>query len=173
MVRNQTITSSVSASVSAELTESFQQTLSAPRWRTLDDLLGLPATLRGFLLLLLAATLVGAGMALLVMISVQIFQTRLQINNLQRQYRTLEQQNAELVWAIAEHTALPAVHQRATQLGYEAPSVRHFVVPLAPAISPATVPGELSLTNGRPAPTTDFWVWAQQQFQTIQHWWQR
>lgn len=171
MVRNQTITSSVSASVSAELTHSLQQTLTAPRWRPLDELLGLPTTLRGFVLFVLAAALVCAGMSLLVLSSIQLFQARQQIATLQQHYRAIERENAELVWQIAQHTSLATVQRRASELGYEVPAVRHFVAPLP--VTPPVLDVPLPVAAPAAAQSGDLWAWAQQQIQSFQLWWQR
>jgi Tfp pilus assembly protein PilX len=172
MVRNQTITSSVSASVSAELTHSLQQTLTAPRLRPVDELLGLPTTLRGFLLFVLATLLVCAGMALLVLTSIQIFQLRQQIATLQEHYRAIERENAELVWQIAEHTALPTVHRRALELGYDVPAVRHFVAPVStPMLEAAATPSTAPVMTV--AETADGWGWIRQQVEALQLWWRK
>jgi hypothetical protein len=171
MVRNQTITSSVSASVSAELTHSLQQTLTAPRLRPVDELLGLPTTLRGFVLFVLAAALVCAGMGLLVMSSIQIFQAHQQIATLQQHYRAVERENAELVWEIAQHTSLTTVQRRALELGYEVPAVRHFVAPMP--LATAVVDAPAPVTAPATAEPGGLWAWAHQQIQSFQLWWQR
>ncbi|RIK43141.1 MAG: hypothetical protein DCC55_06575 [Chloroflexi bacterium] len=171
MVRNQTFTSAVSA----ELTGSLQQTLAKGRLRRLEQQIGLPATFSGFLLFALAVTILCACMALLVITSVQTYQARQQIAALERRYREVEQQNAELVWQIAQHTSLEQVRQRALALGYEAPAFRHFVP--WPSASTTTVQSSTAtyaatLYPVSSAPTSsDLWDWAVKQFNHIRTWW--
>jgi cytoskeletal protein RodZ len=129
MVHNQPIASAVST----ELSASLQQTLTGRRLRNLEQIVSLPGSFSSFLLLILAVALVSGGMALLIVQSVQIFQLRQQINKVEIAYQAVERQNAELVWAIAQHTSLNRVRQRALALGYEPPSERHYVVQATPA----------------------------------------
>lgn len=170
MVRNQTLTSAVSA----ELTGSLHQTLTEGRLRRLEQQIGLPTTFGGFLLLALAVALVCGGMALLVITSVQTYRARQHIAGLERTYQAIERQNAELVWQIAQHTTLEQVRQRALALGYQPPAGRHFVP--WPSTSPtAQPPAEISVAPSRvngAAPTdADLWGWAIEQVNRIRTWW--
>jgi cell division protein FtsL len=170
MVRNQTITSAVSA----ELTGSLQQTLAEGRLRRLEQHIGLPTTFAGFVLMTLAVALLCAGMALLVITSVQTYQARQQIVALERTYRMVERENAEFVWQIAQHTTLEQVRQRALALGYQPPAARHFV-PWSSPSSIAQAPAERFAAPTRSddsAPTSpDLWGWAVEQVNRIRTWW--
>ena len=171
MVRNQTI----SSSVSAELTESFQKTITVDKVRRFEQVLGLPTTLPGFLLLTLAVLLVCAGMALLVMTSVQTFQTRLYITRLEQELNATERQNAELVWQIAQFTSLEDVRRRASALGYEAPTVRHFATVAGAPGNLGALPSAQPAANSAPVSPTPAdsgaWQWLQAQIDTIRSWW--
>lgn len=170
MVRNQTLTSAVSA----ELTGSLQQTLAEGRLRRLEQRIGLPTTFTGFLLLVLAVALLCAGMALLVITSVQTYQARQQITTLERTYRAVERQNAELVWQIAQHTTLEQVRQRALALGYQPPATRHFAPwsSTSPAIqAPAATFAANSNAIGEAPTGSDLWNWAVEQINRIRTWW--
>jgi hypothetical protein len=168
MVRNQTFTSSVSAAVSAELTESLQQTLAAPNLRRLEDAVVLPNTWRGFALLVLAVMVISAGMALHVMLAITSFQARQQIAQLEQQMQIIEQRNAELVWQIAQHTALTQVRSRALALGYDVPQERHYVIE-APQVMNENRPKPTVTTVTTVAPS--FGDRLQTLWQTLQRWW--
>jgi hypothetical protein len=147
MVHNQPIASAVST----ELSASLQQTLTGRRLRNLEQYASLPDSFSSFMLLILAIALVSGGMALLILQSVQIFQLRQQISAVNAAYQTVERQNAELVWAIAQHTALSRIRERALALGYEPPSQRHYVVQATPA--EAVLAEQAAPANAAP-PTT-------------------
>jgi hypothetical protein len=130
MVRNQTITSSVSA----DLGDSFQGTLNGARARVRALPIGLPESIHSFFLLLIGVAVACVGLASYVSISVELFQTKQLIQSLEDQYQAAERQNSELIWAIARHTSLAEVEQRALALGYEVAQTRLYV------ISPETPP---------------------------------
>jgi hypothetical protein len=158
MVHNQPITSAVST----ELSASLQQTLTGRRLRNLEQYASLPDSFSSFLLLFLTIALVSGGMALLIIQSVQIFQLRQQINTVNEVYQTIERQNAELIWAIAQHSSLHHVREQALALGYQAPTQRHFVVQATPAntafteqVAPAnSAQPAIASRDGPPKPST-------------------
>jgi hypothetical protein len=123
MVRNQIITSSVSA----ELGHSIHGTLNGARLRIRGLPIGLPENIRSFLLLLATVTLACIGLASYVSISVEIFETKQLIQRLEGQYQAAERQNSELIWAITGYTSLAEVEQRALALGYEVAQTRFYV----------------------------------------------
>ena len=177
MLRNQTFTSSVTSAMSAEITESFQQKLAgAPRLRTMEQLIGLPTSARGFVLVTLTTALVCAGMALLVFTSIQTFQTRQLIAQRQQQQQRIERQNANLIWQIAQYTALDKVRQRALDLGYEAPTARNFVV-RQENVAPTPMADDAGVAPinpvGQHAAKPDMSQWFQQQIRPFISWWQK
>lgn len=168
MVHNHSLSSSVSASVSTEWTESLQQPLAQERLRTLDRQLALPTTLTGFLWLLVAVLLVCAGMSLLVFTSAQTFALRQQVATLRQQQRAIERQNAEIVWQIAQHSSLAQIRERAEALGYGVPTVRHFVThppvqPVTSAAPPEEAPVVLEEPPASNAARPNLSLWLQQQ----------
>jgi cell division protein FtsL len=168
MVHNQSLSSSVSASVSAEWTETLQQPLTQDRLRALDRQLILPTTLTGFLWLLAAVLLVCAGMSLLIYTSAQTFALRQQVAVLKQQQRAIERQNAEIVWQIAQHTSLVQIRQRAEALGYQVPTVRHFVIqptsqPVANAVPAAATSQGIEEAPSSSAARPNLSLWLQQQ----------
>lgn len=189
-------------SVSAEFTESFQQTLSAGqqtlavgRIRTIRALgigLSLPNDLRSFLLFLLMLTVVGVGITMQIMLSIQIWQTTAKVEDLKIEYQTIEQQNTAIVWEIAQKSTLETVHQRAEALGYNvalnryyvpAPQLVHRAIATAPlatlsANSPADQqPSTVALAVDGSAltetPAFDFTHNLQKAVTAIQQWWQK
>jgi len=122
--------SAIPTSVSSELTESLQQTLSPERLRTLKALgisIPLPSSLRHFLFFVLAVGLVCTAMTMQILLSIQIWQTTAKVERLKAEYRTIEQQNTALVWEIAQKSTLENVQQRAAALGYSVALNRHYV----------------------------------------------
>jgi hypothetical protein len=171
MVQNQTF----SPAAPADLTGSLQQNLGVGRMRRWEEAIGLPSSAAGFFWLALAVLLVCAGMAVLVMTSVQSFQTRRQISALEAQFHATERENAELVWQIAQHTALDSLRQRALALGYEAPTQRHFVTLTAHDAAPPSADPPLSTTpvNWMRQQQIDAapWQWLTEQINLIRSWW--
>lgn len=184
MFTNQSLTSSVTSSVpgkisekiSAEISESLQQKLAgAPRLDTVDQTLGLPTTARSFIWTVLAVALICAGMSLLVATSIQTFQTRQLIGQLREQQQRIERQNADVVWQISQYTELNQVRQRAIALGYEAPSVRNYVVnqgDATPSSALVVATGATGHSQPQVVARPDLGEWFQQQIRLITSWWQ-
>lgn len=180
MVRNQTMTSSITSSVSAELSNSLRPTISREQLSALERTLALPSTPGAFAWLLLAVIFVCTGLTLHVLLSVQIYQTRQQISQLQSEHQAIERQNAELVWAIAQHTALGQIRLRAAALGYEVPQARHYVsTPNVTAVNEGIQPSQSALSTGvtvaqSQAPSPPSWFdQFQQKVRPFTHWWRR
>jgi len=151
--------SAIPTSVSAEFTESFQQTLAASRTRTLHALgigLTLPNSLQGFLLFLLALIVVIVGMTMQIMLSIQIWQTTAKVEQFKVEYRAVEQQNTALVWEIAQQSTLENVRQRAEALGYNV-ALNRYYLPAPQSAHLATVDaqaaGASSTTSSAPQPS--------------------
>lgn len=183
--------SAIPTSVSSELTESLQQTLSPERLRTLKALgisIPLPSSLRHFLFFVLAVSLVCTAMTMQILLSIQIWQTTAKVERLKAEYRTIEQQNTALVWEIAQKSTLENVQQRAAALGYSVALNRHYIAApqlhalaslersttAATAVVAAdqTTQAALQVGTADLAPETGFLKRLQGAGQAVTQWWQ-
>lgn len=98
------------------------------RWHVLAQTLRLPDTWHSFLLFTLAITVACAGMILHLQLSTTILQDKFRLAILQEEERSIAEQNANLVWAIAQETALTSVKTRATALGYKPALQRNYII---------------------------------------------
>jgi hypothetical protein len=135
------VSDSVSNVVSGELNESLQRTLTNERLVTLGRNLSLPANARSFWLFLAGILLVCAGMLMHILLSVQLWQGQLHLQELQAQYQSIEQQNAEVVWQIVTASSLESIRLRAIAQGYEVPLERHYI-----AMPTVALPAPSSIT---------------------------
>lgn len=98
------------------------------RWRTLAQTLRLPDTWQSFLLFTLAITVACAGMILHLQLSTTILQEKFRLEVLQEEEQVIAEQNANLVWAIAQETELASIKTRATALGYKPALQRNYII---------------------------------------------
>ena len=93
----------------------------------LDDIVPLPHTLKGYLLFVLALTVI-CGLAIFqVWTSLRISQARGELAALRVQYSLIEQKNAELLWKIGQRTTLEQVQRRAVQLDFHPALKRNYI----------------------------------------------
>ncbi len=132
------ISNAVSSAVAGELNDSLQRTLTNERLVALGRSLSLPANASSFWLFLAGLLLVCAGMLMHILLSVQLWQAQLHLQELKAQYQSIERQNAEEVWQIATAASLESVRLRAIAQGYEVPLERHYIaLPAVPAVATA------------------------------------
>ena len=93
----------------------------------LDDIVPLPQTLRGYLLFVLALTVVCSLAVFQVWTSLRITQARAELDALSVQYNLIEQKNAELLWRIGQLTTLEEVQTRAVQLDFRPALERNYI----------------------------------------------
>ena len=93
----------------------------------LDDIVPLPQTLRGYLLFVLALTVVCGLAVFQVWTSLRITQARAELEALSVQYSLIEQKNAELLWQIGQLTTLYEVQSRAVQLDFRPALERNYI----------------------------------------------
>jgi hypothetical protein len=93
----------------------------------LDDFVPLPQTLRGYLLFVLALTVICGLAVFQVWTSLRITQARAELAALSVQYSLIEQRNAELLWQIGQRTTLEQVHARAVQLNFHPALKRNYI----------------------------------------------
>ena len=93
----------------------------------LDSIVPLPQTLRGYLLFVLALTVVCGLAVFQVWTSLRISQARGVLDALRVQYILIEQKNAELLWQIGQRTTLEQVHTRAVQLDFRPALERNYI----------------------------------------------
>ena len=101
----------------------------------LDDFVPLPQTPRGYLLFLLALTVICGLAVLQVWTSLRITQARAGLAAHSVQYSLIEQKNAELLWQIGQRTTLEQVQIRAVQLDFHPALQRNYITNAAVARS--------------------------------------
>lgn len=117
----------LTSTVSTELTASLQQTLGGAKIRELETAVRLPESRGGFLWFFLSTAIVCAGIVVYILFSVQLYRIETELAGLQTQYHSIERRNAELIWAIEEESSLVKVQTQAANLGYVAPQNRLYV----------------------------------------------
>lgn len=128
---------SVSADITRNITGALPRVPLWPGFVRLETLLPLPRTFREYLLLLPLIAAVTALALLQVWTSMQVSQTRLEVNNLRGQYVMKEQENAQLLWEISHFTTLERVVVEANAAGYVPALNRRYVeVETQPAVYP-------------------------------------
>jgi hypothetical protein len=129
--------SSLPTTSPAEIADSLQRSWEATlhdrpliqrRWHTLQDVLPLPLTWQQYLLACLVLAIVIGGMALQVLLSVQIARSEYQLRSLRQEYAAVERQNSELVYAIAQQSSLEQMALLARQQGYVPATSRTYVL---------------------------------------------
>jgi hypothetical protein len=135
--------SSLSSTVSSELNAPWPQSWLQGRWGRGLELIWLPVNARQYLLVLVAVTVLAAGMLSQVWFNVQITQEQRQLQGLEAQRQQIERQNSELVYAIAATTSLRQIEQYALAQGYR-PT-------MAPVYASRQPPVELSDAQPTPA----------------------
>ena len=97
-------------------------------WHLLAQTLRLPDSWQSFLLFTLAVTVSCVGLILHLQLSTTILQDKIELKRLQAEEQVIQEQNANLVWAIVQETDLNQVQARATELGYEIALQRNYVI---------------------------------------------
>ena len=135
---------------------------------------------------------VGVGMTMQIMLSIQIWQTTAKVEDLKVQYQSIEQQNTALVWEIAQKSTLETVHQRAEALGYNV-ALNRYYVPAPQSAHRATDDAKIATTSPnmtsdqqastvamtvdsaalKATPEFDFTHNLQKAVTALQQWWQK
>jgi hypothetical protein len=93
----------------------------------LDSSLRLPNNPRAFMVYLLGLMIVFAGGFLHVLIAAQIMQAEFTLNQLQEEYRAIEQQNGDIIFQIARDTNIARLQERVLAQGYVPVQEREYV----------------------------------------------
>jgi hypothetical protein len=93
----------------------------------LDSSLRLPNNPRAFMVYLLGLAIVFAGGFMHVLVAAQIMQAEFTLNQLQEEYRALEQQNGDIIFQIARDTNMARLQERVTAMGYVPVQEREYV----------------------------------------------
>jgi len=115
----------------------------------LDSTLRLPNTPRAFAIYLLGLGIVFAGALLHIFVAAQIMQAQFTLNQLQEQYRSLEQQNGDIIFQIARDTNMSRLHDRIVAQGYVPVQAREYVY--VPDRSAPIAAASTSTQAGQPA----------------------
>ena len=170
MLRNHTISSSLSTSISGAVPASLAKSLRGAAkeratgtvattaqvgygtWQLLAQTLRLPDTMRAFWLFLLAVTVICVGMILHLLLAISILESRIELAQLDAEYRAVRRESTTLIWAISQETTLDRVNARAVAAGYEPSFERLYVIQplMVPAL--AGVPTGTGATNAVATP---------------------
>lgn len=127
-LHNHPISSSLASSVPAAWGVAARQTGVRNQWRMLAQTLRLPDTWQSFLLFTVSIAVACVGLLLHLQLSTTILQEKFHLNALQQEEQVIAEQNANLVWAIAQETELGNVKTRATALGYKPALQRNYLI---------------------------------------------
>lgn len=157
--------SSLTTPTATEIAGTLQQTLERSALRSLQNTLQLPVTWQQYLTMLGVVLVLAAGLAVEVLLTVQIAEAEATVRALRSEYAWIQYENSELIHQIATQSSLSEVQRRAAVLNYIPATSRTFVYRSdAPAMAPAATltvpPDEASAPDIRvqpgaaaPAPT--------------------
>lgn len=170
MLRNHTISSSLSTSISGAMPAGLAKSLRGAAkghttgktavmtpsrygtWQLLAQTLRLPDTMRAFWLFLLAVTVICAGLILHLLLAINILESRIELAQLDAEYRAVRRESTTLIWAISQETTLDRMNTRAMAAGYEPSFERRYVIqPLTLPVL-AGVPTGTAVTNAEDTP---------------------
>lgn len=86
--------------------------------RALNPSLWLPTTIGSFVRFLIVIAILVLGSTVNIYISAQISEAQLEQIVLEEEYISIQRQNAQITWQIAQHTSLDQIRQRAVNIGY-------------------------------------------------------
>jgi hypothetical protein len=93
----------------------------------LDSTLRLPNNPRAFMVYLVGLAIVFAGAFMHVLIAAQIMQAEYTLNQLQEEFRAIEQQNGDIIFQIARDTNMARLQERVVAQGYVPVQERAYV----------------------------------------------
>jgi hypothetical protein len=93
----------------------------------LDSTLRLPNTPRAFAVYLLGLVIVFAGAFMHVYVAAQIMQAEFTLSQLREEYRSIEQQNGDIIFQIARDTNMARLYERVQATGYVPVQRREFI----------------------------------------------
>jgi hypothetical protein len=128
----------------AELSESWQESLRGEWIATLRSAARLPATPREFMIYSVGLFLIACGLALHVFLSVQILDTRVQIRQIDAEIEHIERINSEIIYATTLHTSVEQMEQRIQASGYAYTTDRLYVAH-ADTVDPRSTPDDQPL----------------------------
>ena len=130
--------SSLTTPTATDIAGSLQQTLERSALRSLQNTLQLPETWQQYMTMLGVLLVIGAGIVVQVLLTVQIAEAESTVRTLRSEYQWIQFENSELIHQIATRSSLLQVQQRAADLGYIPATSRTFVYRSeVPAIGPA------------------------------------
>lgn len=111
------------------------------RWRRLERTLQLPTTAQGYAVFVGCLLILAFTMVLHITLSAEIMRMEVQVFDLQKEYARIQQANANIVWKIANFSALQDMDAHAADLDYtsEVP-VKYVVRPMLDPNAPITGP---------------------------------
>jgi hypothetical protein len=93
----------------------------------LDSTLRLPNSPRAFAVYLLGLSIVLVGAFLHVYVAAQIMQAEFTLNQLREEYRSIEQQNGDIIFQISRDTNMARLYERVKAMGYVPVQEREFI----------------------------------------------
>lgn len=119
--------SSLPSTSPADIADSLQRTLDRSWLRSLRDTLRLPGTWQQYMLLLAIALVLGAGMAMQVLLAVQTEQAQFQLSDLRAEYARVGRENADLIYQIADRTSLRRIQEQALKNSFVPATGRLYI----------------------------------------------
>ncbi len=139
------------SNTTAELSESWQESIRGEWSTTARAAAHLPKTPREFMIYCVGLLLIACGLGLHVFISVQILDARMQIQQINAEIERIERVNSEIVYATTLHTSVDKMVRRAKANGYVYTTERKYVdreTLIGPAATETLAP--TSAASGRP-----------------------
>jgi hypothetical protein len=113
----------------------------------LDSSLRLPNNPRTFTIYLFGLLIVFAGAFMHVLVAAQVMQAEFTLNQLQEEYRSLEQQNGDIIFQIARDNNMARLEQRVIELGYVPVQEREYIFMPSETLPSATMAEVEALTE--------------------------
>ena len=115
------------SNTTAELSESWQESIRGEWSTTAQAAAHLPKTPREFMIYCVGLLLIACGLGLHVFLSVQILDARVQIQQINAEIERIERVNSEIVYATTLHTSVDRMVRRAKANGYVYTTERKYV----------------------------------------------
>ncbi len=145
------------SNTTAELSESWQETIRGEWATTARAAAHLPKTPREFMIYCVGLLLIASGLSLHVFLSVQILDARVQIQQINAEIERIERVNSEIVYATTLHTSVDKMVRRAEANGYVYTTERKYVdrgTLFGPAPTDASVPATAEADRGQDVAAT-------------------
>ena len=146
------------SNTTAELSESWQESIRGEWATTARAAAHLPKTPREFMIYCMGLLLIASGLGLHIFLSVQILDARVQIQQINAEIERIERVNSEIVYATTLHTSVDKMVQRAMANGYVYTTERKYVdrgTLFGPTATGASGPATAEASSGQDVAETE------------------